>query len=152
MHQWQLFCPIDGASCAYLVIIWPCQSYFFKSALFSCFACLHLLYLQSASSYLHLTLFYPKCLQPLTFFSPFFVFLRFFSFTTVLIKNFTVATSRNCDSASNGLVELKIDDFLWFSRFSWLFYKLYPAAGASVEVSPNSKLKTQNSKILIFEF
>ena len=40
------------------------------------------------------------------------LFLFFLSFKIVLSITFTVTTSRNCDSASNGLVELKIDDLL----------------------------------------
>ena len=47
--------------------------------------------------------------------------MLFLSFTTVLSKAFTVMTSKNCDSASNGLVELKIYDFLRFLMTLILF-------------------------------
>ena len=72
------------------------------------------------------------------------VFLAFPFFYDRLSKTFTVATSRNCDSASNGLVEVKIYNFLRFlmtlilfiafDTFTRFSYELYPAASPSVEM------------------
>ena len=98
------------------------RSYFFKSALFSSFT--------SVSPLLPLVyIVLPPSTPPSTI---------------VLIKTFTVATSRNCDSASNGLVVVKIYDFLRFlmtlilfiafDTFTRFSYELYPAASPSVEM------------------